>query len=165
MRLAIIADIHDNLANLEKSLNWFKNNGVEKIICVGDVTNLETINFLAGNFTGEIFIIKGNADNYKDNDLKTLSKINYLEEVGLVNIDGLSIGLCHEPEKIKRLKDLNKTSPDFIFYGHTHKPWLEKDGQTIIANPGTLGGVFYPATFAILETNNRNLELKRLEEI
>lgn len=165
MRLAITADIHDNLANLEKSLNWFKNNGVEKIICVGDVTNLETINFLAGNFTGEIFIIRGNADNYKDNDLKTLSNINYLEEVGLVNIAGLSIGLCHEPEKIKRLKDLNKTSPDFIFYGHTHKPWLEKDGQTIIANPGTLGGIFYPATFAILETRNKNLELKRLDDL
>lgn len=165
MRLAVIGDIHDNLANLEKSLNWFNNNGIEKIICVGDITNLETITFLAGNFSGEIFVIRGNADNYEDSDLENFTNVNYLAEVGLINIDGLNIGLCHEPKKIKRLKDLNKAVPDFIFYGHTHKPWLEKSDQTIIANPGTLGGVFYPATFAILETRNRNLELKRLEEI
>lgn len=165
MRLALTADIHDNLANLEKSLTWFKANEVEKIICAGDITNLETINFLAGNFPGEIFIVSGNADNYEDSDLKNFSNLNYLGEIGFINIDGLNIGLCHEPEKIKQLKDLSEDRPDFIFYGHTHKPWLEKSGETIIANPGTLGGVFYPATFAILETESRNLELKRLDEL
>lgn len=165
MRLAVISDIHDNLVNLKKSLTWFKTNGVEKIICVGDIANLETVSFLAGNFPGEIFIVRGNADNYEDSDLKSFSNLNYLGGIGFVDIDGLNIGLCHEPEKINRFKNLSEDVPDFIFYGHTHKPWLEKNGENIIANPGTLGGVFYPATFAILETGNRNLELKRLDEL
>lgn len=165
MRLAVISDIHDNLVNLKKGLDWFKTNGIEKIICAGDITNLETINFLAGNFLGEIFIVKGNVDNYENSDLKSFSNLNYLGEIGFINIAGLNIGLCHEPEKIKKLKNLSEDIPDFIFYGHTHKPWLEKSGETIIANPGTLGGVFYPATFAILETGNKNLELKRLDEV
>lgn len=165
MRLAVISDIHDNLANLKKDLDWSKNNQIEKIICVGDITNLETINFLAGNFPGEIFIVRGNADNYEDSDLKSFPNLNYLGEIGFINIDGLNIALCHEPEKINKFKNLSEDVPDFIFYGHTHKPWLEKNGETIIANPGTLGGVFYPATFAILETENRNLELKRLDEL
>lgn len=165
MLLAVTSDIHDNLVNLKKGLDWFKNNQIEKIICVGDIANLETVSFLARNFPGEIFIVRGNADNYEDSDLKSFPNLNYLGEIGFINIDGLNIGLCHEPEKINRFKNLNEGVPDFIFYGHTHKPWLEKNGETIIANPGTLGGVFYPATFAILETGNRNLELRRLEEI
>lgn len=165
MRIAVIADIHDNLANLKTCLTWCRDNEIEKIICAGDITNLETITFLAGNFPGEIFVALGNADNYKVADLKTWKNIIYSGEIGFHEIANLKIAVCHEPEKIKEANETGQDAPDFIFYGHTHKPWIEKDGQTIIANPGTLGGVFYPATFAILETTNKHLELKRLAEI
>ena len=54
---------------------------------------------------------------------------------------------------------------DYLFYGHDHKPWLQEENSLIIANPGTLGGVFYKASFAILETVNGKLELKILEQL
>ena len=165
MRIAVIADIHDNLANLKTCLTWCCDNEIEKIICAGDITNLETITFLAENFPGEIFVVLGNADNYEVADLKTWKNIIYSGEIGSYEIANLKIAVCHEPEKIKEAKEAGQDAPNFIFYGHTHKPWIENDGQTIIANPGTLGGVFYPATFAVLETTNKYLELKRLEEI
>lgn len=165
MLVTIISDVHDNLANLETCLIWCQKNKVKKIICCGDTTNLETINFLAQNFSGEIFIISGNADNYDKEDIQELKNIKHQGEIAIKNIGGLKIAFYHQPEKIKKIKDEQLASLDFAFYGHTHKPWLERKGQTIIANPGTLGGVYYPATFAILNTKTRNLELKILEKL
>jgi len=165
MLLAIISDIHDHLANLETCLNWCQKNKIKKIICCGDTTNLETMNFLAKSFSGEIFIISGNADNYEQEDIKKLKNIKHQGEITIKNIDGLKIAFYHQPEKIKKIKNDELSSLDFIFYGHTHKPWLEIKERTIIANPGTLGGVYYSATFAILNTKTKNLELKILEKL
>lgn len=173
MILAIISDLHDNLANLEKCLDWCKENKIEKIICLGDVTNSETINYLSINFEGEIFLVRGNIELYEEAELSAHKNINYGGEIKIIKIAGLNIGLCHKPEKIKKilaeakennLKAENKKL-DFIFYGHTHKPWLEKDGATIIVNPGNLSGTFHEATFAYLDTASRKLELKVLKEL
>ena len=165
MIVAIISDIHDNLANLEKCLVWCKKNKVAKLICPGDITNIETINYLSNNFKGEIFLVAGNAELYEEADLKNYQNINYGGEISIFNIAGLNIGLCHEPNKIKRLIDSSANKLDFIFYGHTHKPWLEKAGPTIVVNPGTVSGVFYEASFAFLDTESRKLELKVLREL
>jgi len=161
MKIAIISDIHDNLANLEKCLSWCKKNEIKKIFCLGDITNLETIDYLAENFTGEIFVVAGNCEIYSTFDLKKYQQIKYLGEIGLVEIENLKFALIHKPSKISRLKN----TPDFIFHGHTHKPWIEKNDKTTIANPGNLAGTIFKASFAVLETESKKLELKILENI
>jgi len=165
MILAIISDLHDNLVNLEKCLNWCKENKIAKIICLGDITNIETINYLSNNFKGEIFLVRGNIELYEEAELESYQNINYGGETKIIQIDNLNIGLCHEPQKIKKILAEAKEKIDFIFYGHTHKPWLEKDGATMIVNPGNLSGTFHEATFAYLDTTTRKLELKVLKEI
>ncbi|MFZ4631936.1 MAG: metallophosphoesterase family protein [Patescibacteria group bacterium] len=165
MLIAIISDIHDNLANLKTCLSYCEENEVSKLICCGDITNLDTVKNLAKNFLGEIFIVSGNADLYEEKDLSKFSNINYYGEIAVNEIAGVNIGFCHEPDKIRKVKELAPFKLDFIFYGHTHKPWLEKDDGLIIANPGTLAGVFNAATFAILETSNKNLELKIVADL
>ena len=165
MIIAVIADIHDNLANLEKCLTWCNQNKVANIICCGDITNVETITYLAKNFLGEIFVVTGNAEIYEEKDITKLTNINYGGDISINEIGGLNIGLCHQPEKIKKIEELTPLDLDFIFYGHTHRPDLKKDGNTTIANPGTLAGIFTPATFAILNTENKNLELKLLADL
>ncbi|MEK7072483.1 MAG: metallophosphoesterase family protein, partial [Patescibacteria group bacterium] len=75
----------------------------------------------------------------------------------------LQIAFCHYPEKAKELAQSAKYN--MVFYGHTHKPWIEKIDHTILANPGTLGGMFSKATFSLLDTESNNLELKILENI
>ncbi|NLZ74338.1 YfcE family phosphodiesterase [Candidatus Falkowbacteria bacterium] len=165
MLIAVISDIHDNLACLEKCLTWCKQNHIAQIICCGDISNTETVNYLAQNFLGEIFIVAGNNELYEEKDLMRFSHIHFGGDISINEIDGLNIGLCHQPEKIKKVQELAPFNLDFIFYGHTHKPDLKKEGSTIIANPGTLGGVFTPATFAVLDTGKKNLELKRLTDL
>ena len=164
MKIAIISDIHDNLANLRIFLNWSKKESVEKIICCGDITNSETVDFLAKNFAGEIIVIRGNMEVYDESLLSNYLSINYLGRFGVTEIDGTLVGLCHEPDFIPQVIFRNK-GVKIIFYGHTHKPWLESlDGITKV-NPGTLGGVFQKASFALWDTKTGALELKLLELI
>lgn len=164
MLIAIISDIHDNLANLKKCLDWCRQNRIRKILFCGDMTNLETIQNLAG-FAGEIFMVKGNEELYEESSLSKFTNIRWLGETGVIEIDGQQIGLGHQPKKIETLLKRAKTPLDYIFYGHTHKPWLEKRGATIVVNPGNIAGTWYQATFATIDTRTKKLELKILADL
>ena len=160
MKFLIISDIHDNLVNLEKCVKWGRSQGVEDAICCGDVANGETLAFMAKNFK-TIFLVRGNLELYDEAEVKKYQNINFLGRLGVFEVDNKIVGLCHEPWHIKSVLSLKKC--DLIFYGHTHEPWIgEKDGVTA-ANPGTLGGVFTKATFAVWDSESGGLELKILE--
>ena len=164
MLFSIIADVHDNLVTLEKCLTWSKANQVEAIICCGDLANSETLDFLATNFKGRIYLIMGNCDNYDELLVLGYPNIKYFDRKGgKFEIDGQLVGFCHEPYHIKHLFHLAKFN--LIFYGHTHKPWETTENGVRLINPGTLGGVFQKATFALWDSKVDSLQLKILEEL
>lgn len=194
MKIAIISDIHDNLVNLEKCLAWCKKETVKKIICCGDVTNSETLGILSAGFNGEIFLVRGNMEIYGEDEIKLFKNYVYGGRTAIFEIGGKKVGVCHEPFLIKEVfassavavrRRTKASSPfqtclpvgregppaggrgglDIIFYGHTHKPWIEEKNGMQIANPGTLGGVFTPSTFAVWETESGKLELKLLNNL
>ncbi|MFA4943025.1 MAG: metallophosphoesterase family protein [Patescibacteria group bacterium] len=164
MKIAIISDIHDNRANLRLFLNWAKKESIEKIICCGDVTNIETIDFLTKNFSGEIILVRGNMEVYNADVLANYLSINCLGRYGSWEIEKTIVGICHEPRYISAVIEENP-AVSIIFYGHTHKPWIETRDQITLVNPGTLGGVFQKASFAFWDTQTGRLELKILELI
>lgn len=166
MKIAIISDIHDNLVNLEKCLNWCNDKNIEHLICCGDVTNSETLKFLADKFKGSIYLVKGNMEIFDENEVKRYSNIKYFGKIGRFKIGKSLIGACHEPYLMEKV--LEKGSCDIVFYGHTHKPWSScakalDDREVTTVNPGTLGGVFTKATFAVWDNEDKKLELKILE--
>jgi len=163
MKLAIISDIHDNLVNLKKCIEWINKNSVEVLICCGDVTNYDTLEFLSINFKGTIYLVYGNMEIYEARKSSNFKNINYLGRLGKVEIDGKFVGICHEPWFINKVESSGRC--DVIFYGHTHKPWIEKKDGILIINPGTLGAVFQKATFAFWDTSKDEPELKILELI
>lgn len=163
MKIVIIADIHDNIVNLEKLISWSRENNVDAIVCAGDITNADTLSYLAKNFNNDIYLVRGNLEIYAETETKKYKNIKYLGRFGAVEIDKKVIGLCHEPNFINDVLKENKCS--LIFYGHTHKPWLEERQGVSVINPGTLGGVFQRASFAVWDTENNKIELNLLELI
>ncbi|MFH1745082.1 MAG: YfcE family phosphodiesterase, partial [bacterium] len=167
MKIVIIADIHDNLPNLKKCLDWCRANNVEKIICCGDVANNGTLRFLSENFSQEIYLVRGNMELYESEEPDHFKNINFLGRTGRIKIDGFNIGICHEPLFFDQI--LKDGRCDIIFYGHTHRPWIKKEKikelfvQTV--NPGTLGAVFQSATFAIWDSTEGGLKLKSVDNI
>lgn len=172
MKTAIISDTHDNLATLDKFIAFARQNKIKTVIHCGDIASGETIKRLADNFDGKIFAVFGNMD-YRESVQKAAKKfpdkIHLFNDFGQTKISGLKIGFCHhketalvycENQTAKTLKPTQEKKYDFIFYGHTHKPWLETSNDCQLANPGTLAGMFYSATFATLDTKTKKLELK-----
>ena len=164
MKIAIVSDIHDNLANLKIFLSFIKKEGVKIIFCCGDLTSPETLDYLISDFNGKVFLTLGNADQRKEileKFSKGNSELTLFESFGEVKIKNLKIAFSHFLEEIKN--PFQKY--DFVFHGHSHRPSLENLGETIILNPGNLAGLYYKATFAILDTENKNIDLKILEKI
>jgi putative phosphoesterase len=159
MKVAIISDTHDNLENLKKFFEFSKKERIEILIHCGDVCNGETLKEIEKNFK-KIYLCLGNAD-IKDSLLKEAKKSKIFEKEGKIEIGGLKIGFCH----MFNLKEKNLKDFEFYFFGHSHWPFLKKEGKCYLANPGNLAGLFYKATFAILDTKTKKLELKILEKI
>lgn len=163
MKIVVISDIHDNLENLQKCLGWCEEQGIDSLFCCGDITNSETLEFISKNFLSDIYLVRGNMDIYDESEVEKYKNIKYFGRVGRFDLDGKNIGLCHEPFLIEKV--LEKGDCDIVFYGHTHKPWIEKQKGVDTINPGTLGGVFQSASFSFWDTRKNILELKVLDQL
>ncbi len=163
MKIAIISDIHDNHVNLGKCLSWCRKNKIDEVICCGDVANDETIEIISRDFKHAIHLVRGNMCYFNEKKLKNFKNIIYYNKVGRVKIDGVWIGMCHEPFLFDKV--MEKGSCDIVFYGHTHKPWEENKQGVRFVNPGTLAGMFQRGTFGVYNTGTNELDLKILEII
>jgi len=194
MEIAIISDTHDNLANLERFLMVAEELGIDGIIHCGDVTTPETLDWLAEKFPGPIKLACGNME-IRCEEFAEIAKrqpnLEVFPEIGEWKLASSKVGpqksracldlaFAHKPGKAKELAGYRdgrgKPQYNFVFYGHTHKPWIKlapedsplgafqggSSGGAIMANPGTLGGVFTSPTFAVLDTDSGRLELKKL---
>lgn len=161
MLIAIASDLHDNLSNWDIFNQQMKKQEIKSLLFCGDLCNEETLTQVAKSYEGNIYLISGNGELYSIKLTKNIDNLHHLGRYGTITIDKLKIALIHEPEFQAELEK-EQPQPDFIFYGHTHKPWFKKENNTIVANPGTLGGVFYPATYATLDTVSKELKLMPL---
>lgn len=164
MKLAVISDTHDNLANIKKVVDWLNKEKINLLLHCGDINSQDAINEIGNNFNGEAKFVRGNAD----------ININELKETEEIEIENRKIAFTHFPKIAENL--VKKRKYNIIFYGHTHKPWLAhrspqgeggegKIGDCRLVNPGEVAGQFYKPTFAIYDTVNDKLELKILEKL
>jgi uncharacterized protein len=167
MKIAIISDIHDNLPNLEKVLKYCQENKIEKIICCGDLASEETFDRIA-EFKGEIFLVLGNMDEGHVEYIKIKDKYpncRIFDFWGEIKLDNTNIGFTHKPEDAINNILKSKIKFDFVFHGHTHKPWIEDYQGVKLANPGNVANQFFAPTFAVLDTASKVLKLVTLNNI
>jgi len=176
MHIAIISDTHDNIPNIKKVLDYCRENQIEKIIHCGDLAEVETLEFFRDNFSGDFFLSFGNmdrghcADKYFDQ--KEFWNFKFFRTHGEVEIANKKIAFVHFPEYARKLAEGGQF--DFVFYGHTHKPWTEKiNGQDKngnfkeceMLNPGNVANQYYPPTFAVYDSLTEKFELVRINEL
>lgn len=164
MKILIISDSHDNFPNLKKALILAKKEKAGTLIHCGDITAAATLKFIADNFSGKIYAILGNADNEKEKIIKmapTGKLIKIFTETAEIEINGIKIAANHYPAEAKKLAATGKY--DFVFYGHSHRPWVEIIGRTILANPGPLDNSFPTPTCAILDSKTKKLKLNLIK--
>ena len=167
MKIAIVSDIHDNIPNLMKVLDYCRENNIEKIICCGDLASIETLDYLNDNFAREIFFVFGNMDNeylknypFKNNQYKNTKIFKYFGET---EIENRKIAFVHFPREAKELCETGKY--DFVFHGHTHKPWTEIINNCTLLNPGNIANQIFPPTFAAWNVDQNKFDLIRINDL
>ncbi len=117
-------------------------------------------------FSGEIFFTFGNMDDEHMADFKYIDNyknINIFADYGEAEFDGQKIAFIHYPDIAKKLVGSGKYN--FVFYGHTHKPWEETLGKCLVLNPGCVTGDRFQPTFAIWNTKESDFKLILLNDI
>ena len=153
MIFAIVSDTHDNIKNFNKVIDFLNKEKISVILHCGDICNQETIDEVIKNFKGEIKFVRGNGDFHLES----------IKEQMEIQLGGKKIFFNHYPDIAKRAAESGKY--DLVFYGHTHKPWEEKIGDSRLVNPGELAGQRFKPTFAVYNTKTNKLELKILEKL
>lgn len=161
-KLAVISDVHDNLANLAKTLNYIKNNKIDFLICTGDLQSLEAWAEL-NKLSIPVFAAKGNADD--ELDLNQCTNIQVWQSFGEIELLGKKILFSHYPEVIKKILTQKPNYYQLALHGHSHQPWEEFFQGTKILNPGNVANVRYAPTFAIIDLDNLKAQLILLNEI
>jgi len=163
MKIAIVSDTHGNVKNFKKVIAWINKENVKVILHCGDIGSPESFRESLEGFDGKLYGVLGNMDKDYRLDLKDYQSPNVkiYEELGEVVIEDKKIAIIHRPDRNQELAMSGKY--DFVFYGHTHKPWEETIGSCRVINPGETAGQIFKPTFAVYDFKTNKLELKILE--
>ncbi len=162
MRIAIISDTHDQIANLRAAVTYCNVYNVQLLIHCGDLISPFMLDELA-RFAGAVHIIYGN--NVGDQHLISqacgtrFSSISHHGVLGAVEAGGIKIAFHHYPQVARGIAC--QGSFDVVCCGHNHYYAVEKVENTLVINPGEMLGKDTKPSFAILDS--LTLEVEKVE--
>lgn len=169
MRFLIASDIHGSSFYAKKVVLNMEKEKADKLILLGDIYNHGPRNpfpneynpgevaSLFNSIKDKLIVVKGNCDSEVD---KMISEFDFFNNTIVISGDK-SVFFTHG--HVYNKDNLPKTKFDAIVYGHFHTGFIEKQGDIIVANAGSVslpkGGT--PSSYMILEDGV--LELKDIE--
>lgn len=143
MRLGIIADTHGVFDPAIPTIFA----GVDRIIHAGDIGKLEIIQRLEA--IAPVIAVEGNNDWFAAYPTERVEELAG-HRVMIRHIFG-ELEQLDAPEK----QLLERLQPDIVIFGHSHRPYRERLGQTLLFNPGSAGPRRFslPRTVGLLTLN------------
>jgi hypothetical protein len=142
MLIGVFSDVHDNLGNLQKTIDIFNTHGVEALIFCGDFCSPIPARVMAAAFTGDIHCVFGNGDGdrfFISNAAHSqFSNLKLHGEHAELEFDGVKVAVTHYPlyaQALARTGDYQA-----VFSGHTHERHQERFGSCLWVNPGEVLG-------------------------
>jgi len=171
MKIGLISDIHDNIANLKKAIALFNQKRVELVFFCGDLTSCFTIDYFRylkapvkavfGNNEGDRIGIKRRIEDNRVN-------FQYAPKQGLLwdlELKNKRIGVYHGNQPGMNESLIGSQFYDFLFTGHNHIHQIKKVKKTLWVNPGTLTGWAgldikpIKATLALVDLETKKAEI------
>ena len=153
MQVAVASDIHDQQERVFDALALMEERKIDHLLLLGDFCAPFTMR-LFSRFPGQLFAVFGNGDG----DRFRMTKIAYevfgermtlFGEFAQFNLEQRRIAMIHDHEIGQALAETDRY--DIVLYGHDHRWHESRIGNTLLLNPGTLGGKGAPPTFAIID--------------
>ncbi|MGQ9624968.1 MAG: metallophosphoesterase [Candidatus Bathycorpusculaceae bacterium] len=165
MLVGLIADTHDCLPMVDKTIKKLNEEGLGLVLHAGDYV----APFVIPRFKelkAKLIGVFGNNDGDRELLKKRFSECEGFEIRGNfaeITIDNLKIALLHGSDE-ELLKTLIKSEIlDVIVHGHTHKAEIYRNGKTLVVNPGEVCGYLTgKSTIAFLNTKSREAKIIQL---
>ena len=147
MKIGVISDSHDHIANLKLAINILNKEKVGLVFFCGDLSSPFTLSVFQ-ELKAPLKAVFGNNEGDKKTILDFLRennslKIEYAPKQGLMwnlTVLGKKIAVFHGHQQEITDNLINSGLFDFVFTGHTHNSQLKKTGKTLWLNPGSLCG-------------------------
>lgn len=160
MKICIVSDSHDNRHLLEAAVREAQAAGARAVLHCGDVVAPGTLEVLRpfglpvhvihGNNSGDLYMMARIAS-------APASRVHYHGQDAGIELAGRRIFLVHYPHYAAAMAATGDW--DLVCCGHDHKADIRfidnmAGERTMLVNPGTVGGIKAPATYAVgnLET-------------
>ncbi len=169
MLIGVMSDSHDNMTNVIKAMNIFKEKGVKYIIHLGDIISPFIARKMADLGWKELTVeaVYGNNDGDKILLRKIFEKVGWSIDNGprMIDVGNRRILIMHGYNGIDFTKRIayslakNMNGIDAVFYGHTHKKDIKKINGRLVLNPGEVyGGLFGKPSIAIVDLDTLSAE-------
>jgi len=160
--VGLIADTHDHLPMVDKTVKKLNESDVELVLHAGDYVAPFVIPKFK-DLKAKLIGVFGNNDGDRELLRKRFTEYEGLEMRGNfaeMTVDGLRFALLHghEEELLKAL--VNSEGFDVVVHGHTHKAEVYRKGGTLVVNPGEVCGYLSGrSTIALFDTVKREVRL------
>ena len=160
MRIGVVGDTHDRTSNVDQIVDLFREANVERIVHTGDITRpavLEQFAALDVPMAG----VFGNNDHDVRIGLETEASrlgMDFVLPPRTLEWAGRRILVVHDPEEAPAMLP---SEIDLLLHGHTHRHRHERQGETLIFNPGECAG-FMVGYNAVGLVDLVSLEARRL---
>ena len=163
MRLAVLSDTHNQIANLKTVIERLRQENIETVIHCGDLTDVETALLLV---EFRLIVTFGNGDwraNQIRNTIMYYREDNFAGTVYRGKLDGINIAAAHGHLNGDIVSLLDSGEYAFVFYGHSHRRKDVMVRSTRLVNPGALGGQHVEErSFVILDLQTGKLDFHLL---
>ncbi len=136
--IGVMSDSHDHVTLVKKAVSLFKDAGCDLVLHAGDVVAPFAARELA-LLACPVKAVFGNCDGEKQGLEAALEKTGEIKDAPFVfSHNGRQILLVHYHFSVATYAASEKY--DIVVFGHTHKPIVQKEGKTLLLNPGEVGG-------------------------
>jgi putative phosphoesterase len=163
MKIGVLSDTHDNLANLGRAVGMFAGRGVGALIHAGDFCSPFALQEFAPLATKGVCMhaVFGNNDGDRVHLVQRGADFcAFHDGAAILELDGRRIAVVHYPDLAPAL--LASGAYDLVIHGHDHRVRVE-GGSRRLLNPGTCAGYLAPrATAAVVDTADLSIEVVEL---
>ena len=139
MRIGVVSDTHNNLANVENIVEIFNALEVDRVVHTGDITQSKVLDVLA-RLNAPVIGVFGNNDHGERQSLVPRARQHGIElSDGPLELEwlGRRIIVVHDPLDLEACM---RPHHDLALHGHTHLYRQEEVRGTIVFNPGESAG-------------------------
>ena len=162
MLIGVISDTHNDFNGIIKAIKFFNLRNTDLVLHCGDICSPSAAKKFAALNSGFKAV-------YGNNDIDRAELDNAISPFGMISegpfkfkVSGKLFAMTHSPFSVSSL--IAEGNFDYVLYGHTHRPSIEKRGNVAVINPGEACGYRYGRkTVALIDLESGKSEIFEYE--